>query len=115
MGGLNMATFAEIRTDNNEVIRIVTVSDKDVAANGGDLSTEAETWVSNNVPNDAWLLENEFDNNYPDTYWKQSFKDNSNRIHRAVVGGLYLSEQDGFTPEPSNDGMTFNTTNWRWE
>ena len=60
-----MATFAEIRTDNNKVIRIVTVSDDDVAANGGDLSTESETWVSNNIPNDAWLLETEFDNNDP--------------------------------------------------
>ena len=110
-----MAHFAELKESNNEVVRVLVFSNEDVNAHGGDLSTEAETWVSNNIPNDAWLLENEFDNNYPNTYWKQSFKDNSNRIHRAVVGGLYLSEQDGFTTEPSQDDMTFNTTTWRWE
>ena len=46
MGRLNMADFSEIRSDNNEVIRVVKISDEDVAANGGNLSVEAETWVS---------------------------------------------------------------------
>ena len=52
-----MAHFAEIRTDNNEVLRVVVVNNSDVNANGGDLSTEAETWVANNIPQDPLILE----------------------------------------------------------
>ena len=43
-----MAHFAECRVDNNEVIRVIVVSDQDVADNGGKNSTEAEQWVKNN-------------------------------------------------------------------
>ena len=42
-----MAHFAEIRSSDNEVLRVVVISDEDVAANGGELSTQAETFVKN--------------------------------------------------------------------
>ena len=45
-----MAHFAEIKSDDNTVLRVVVVNNSDVDANGGDLSAEAETWVANNTP-----------------------------------------------------------------
>ena len=45
-----MAHFAECRIDNNEVIRVIVVSDQDVANNGGNNSTQAEQWVKDNIP-----------------------------------------------------------------
>lgn len=114
-----MADFAEIRLDNNEVIRIVKISDVDVAAHGGNLSEEAENWVSNFIPNDLDLLEKKFNNIYPKTYWKQTFKDHSHRKNFAFVGGLYYPEHDGFAmkcPVPEEINLwNFNTTTWLWE
>ena len=44
-----MAHFAEL--DNNlEVLRVVVISNEDVDANGGDESTQAETFVATIVP-----------------------------------------------------------------
>ena len=44
-----MAHFAELDNEN-KVIRVVVISNEDVEANGGDLSTEAETFVASIVP-----------------------------------------------------------------
>jgi len=44
-----MAHFAELDS-NNVVLRVVVISNEDVDANGGDYSTEAETFVSGLVP-----------------------------------------------------------------
>jgi len=44
-----MAHFAELNSDN-EVIRVVVISNDDVIANGGDYSSQAETFVSNLIP-----------------------------------------------------------------
>ena len=43
-----MAHFAEIKQSDNIVIRVIVVSDNDLANNGGEYSTESETWVKNN-------------------------------------------------------------------
>ena len=50
-----MAHFAEIRSDDNRVLRVVVVSNDDVANNGGEYSSESETWAANNIPNDETL------------------------------------------------------------
>tara|TARA_Y100001973_G_C5173152_1_gene320292 strand:+ start:270 stop:623 length:354 start_codon:yes stop_codon:yes gene_type:complete len=117
MGRLNMADFSEIRSDNNEVIRVVKISDEDVAANGGNLSVEAETWVANNIPNDSFLMEQRGWSEYPDTYWKQTAKDNSFRKCFGRKGSTYDSSHDGFIPknEFPDEGLSFNTTKWIWE
>ena len=39
-----MAHFAELDS-NNKVLRVVVISNDDVASNGGDKSTQAETFV----------------------------------------------------------------------
>jgi len=113
-----MADFAEIRSDNNEVLRVVRISDDDVAAHGGDLSTEAETWVADFIAQDPKILSTL--GTYPETYWKQTFKDGSQRRNMAMVDHKYYPEHDGFEPpRPGypgpNENYTFNTTTWRWE
>ena len=89
-----MAYFAEIRTDNNEVLRVIVVNDNDVVNNGGNLSTEAETWVANNHPQDPFILEEL--GTYPDTYWKQTSKTQEFRVNFASVKGTYDSANDRF-------------------
>jgi hypothetical protein len=56
-----MAHFAELNS-TNEVLRVLVISNDDVDANGGELSTEAETFVSTIVPySEEWYcLETNF-------------------------------------------------------
>ena len=65
-----MASFAEIKSENDEVLRIVVINNSDVDTNGGELSTQAETWVSNFVPQ-CGIIKEKFLGTYPNTYWKQ--------------------------------------------
>ena len=44
-----MAHFAELDS-NNIVIQVVVISNDDVDANGGDYSSQAETFVANLIP-----------------------------------------------------------------
>ena len=83
LGQINMAHFAEIRSDNNKVLRVVVINNSDVNANGGDLSAEAETWVANNIPQDS-LIKEELGGTYPDTYWKQTSYNNN---FRQIIAG----------------------------
>ena len=50
-----MAHFAEIRSSDNRVLRVVVIDNEDIANNGGEWSSESETWVANNTPNDETL------------------------------------------------------------
>jgi len=91
-----MAHFAECKTDNDEVLRVVVVDNSDVDANGGDLSTAAEQWVANNiVPCEA--VKQHQGGTYPDTYWKQTSYNDNFRTRYACVGGYYKSGNDKFT------------------
>jgi hypothetical protein len=47
-----MAHFAELN-NSNEVLRVIVISNDDVNANGGDYSTEAETFVASIVPHSS--------------------------------------------------------------
>ena len=42
-----MAHFAKL-DENNIVTKVIVVNNQDVLNNGGDYSSESETWVSNN-------------------------------------------------------------------
>jgi len=119
---LTMAHFAEIRSDNNEVLRTVVISNDDVNANGGELSTGAETFVANLIPKDP-ILATEFggEQNYPETYWKQCSFSGSFRGRFPIPGDLYNSSEDKFKkprPYPSwvaNDKSTsplYDYTDW---
>ena len=84
-----MAHFAELNS-TNEVLRVVVISNDDVEANGGELSTEAETFVSTIVP----YSEN-------GTAWKQTSYNNNFRKQYAGIGYSYDSSKDKFiTPQP---------------
>lgn len=120
-----MAHFAEIRSDNNKVIRVIVVSDADCAANGGEDSTECETWVANNHEDDLDLLYNEFDGTYPDTYWKRTSYNTIANTHTnggtpfrknyAQVGGTYDPTNDYFVALKPNDNFVLNTTTGQYD
>ena len=97
-----MAHFSEIRTDNNKILRTVVISNEDVDANGGELSAQAETFVSNLTPKDLILAE-QFGGveNYPSTYWKQCSINSSFRGRYPENGDIYNSSDDKFhEPQP---------------
>ena len=77
-----MAHFAEIRSSDNRVLRVVVVSNDDVANNGGEYSSESETWAANNIPNDETLGLDP----YPETYWKQTSYNTKGGVHYQEDG-----------------------------
>ena len=109
-----MAHFAEVRTDNNEVIRVIVVGDNDVANHGGNLSAEAESWVASFHPNDIKLMEDEGWSEYPDTYWKQTSKTNSFRKQYAGKGMTYDSTKDKFIgSQPFSSWVLDENDDWQ--
>jgi len=84
-----MAHFAELN-NSNEVLRVIVISNDDVEANGGELSSEAETFVASIVPHS----EN-------GTAWKQTSYNSNFRKQYAGIGYSYDSSKDKFiTPQP---------------
>jgi|TARA_R110000787_G_scaffold278540_2_gene388314 hypothetical protein len=108
-----MAHFAEIRNDNNTVLRVIVVSNEDVNNNGGELSIQAETWVANNHPNDESILE-ELGGTYPETYWKQTSYNNNFRNKYAGKGWVYDSSIDKFIAPKQFESWTLNSS-YDWE
>ena len=128
-----MAHFAEIRSDDNKVLRVVVINNEDVANNGGDYSSESETWVANNIPNDLTL---ELDP-YPETYWKQTSyntrdgnyhtqdengffvlsddQTKAKRFRYAIQSGTYDSAEDIFIDPKPFPSWTFNNTTKAWD
>jgi hypothetical protein len=99
-----MAHFAEINSSDNKVVRVIVVSNEDVNANGGDQSTQAETFVKN--------LLGTGDN----TYWKQTSYNNNFRVNMATKDGFYKPAEDIFhAPAPEWSSWVLNNTNWQWE
>src|SRR6056300_1025006 len=84
-----MAHFAELN-NSNEVLRVVVISNDDVEANGGELSSEAETFVASIVPH----LED-------GTAWKQTSYNHTFRKQYAGIGDTFDSSKDKFIkPQP---------------
>lgn len=79
-----MAHFAELDSDNN-VLRVLVFSNEYINANGGDLSTEAEQWVSKTPGTTA----EESTTGKPGISWKQTSMNKNFRINFASVGGKY--------------------------
>ena len=96
-----MAHFAELNSDN-EVIRVVVISNDDVAANGGDYSSQAETFVSNLIPH----LEN-------GVAWKQTSYNNNQRKQYAGLGYTYDATKNKFIlPKPFNSWSLDSNDDW---
>ena len=128
-----MAHFAEIRSDDNKVLRVVVINNEDVANNGGEYSSESETWVANNIPYDLTL---ELDP-YPETYWKQTSyntrdgnyhtqdengffvlsddQTKAKRFRYAIQSGTYDSAEDIFIDPKPFPSWTFNNTTKAWD
>jgi len=84
-----MAHFAELN-NNKEVLRVVVISNDDIDANGGDESTQAETFVSNLIPHQSGGVS-----------WKQTSYNGNFRKQYAGVGYTYDSVKDKFIrPQP---------------
>ena len=79
-----MAHFAELNL-SNEVLRVVVISNEDVDANGGDESTQAETFVATIVPYGTGGVA-----------WKQTSYNNNFRKEYAGIGYSYDSSKDMF-------------------
>jgi hypothetical protein len=115
-----MAHFAEIKIENNEVIRVVVINDNDINSFGQN-SVEAENWVKNNIPEDSYLKATAFDGTYPETYWKRTSYNTINNTHKlsgipfrgnyAGPGSTYDSVLNVFwPPKPFNSWIKNNTT-----
>ena len=97
-----MAHFAELNS-SNEVLRVVVVSHEDVDANGGDLSTEAETFVATIVPH----LEN-------GVAWKQTSYNHNFRKSFTGIGQIYDASKDKFlVPQPYPSWSLDSNDDWQ--
>ena len=118
-----MAHFAEVRKSDNKILRVIVISNEDVAANGGDLSTQAEDFVKN-------LIEPITDE---ETFWKQTSYNTRNgkhyqndgslsddqskalRYHFAGIDAYYDPVKDVFIPPQIHKGWILNTETWIYE
>ena len=87
-----MAHFAELNS-SNKVLQVIVISNEDVDANGGDESTQAETFVASIVPYTTGGVA-----------WKQTSYNNNFRKQYAGINYTYDSSKDMFIsikPYPS--------------
>ena len=100
-----MAHFAEIKSDNNIVLRVIVANNEDIKNNGGEYSIQSEQWAKDNYINDPLILE-ELGGIYPQTYWKQTSYNTRAGVHQlggtpkrknyAGEGMFYDSQKDAF-------------------
>src|SRR6056300_1676293 len=96
-----MAHFAELNS-TNEVLRVVVISNDDVDSHGGELSSEAETFVSTIVP----YSEN-------GTAWKQTSYNSNFRKQYAGIGLIYDASKDKFIlPQPYPSWSLDSNDDW---
>ena len=96
-----MAHFAELDS-NNEVIQVVVISNDDIDANGGDYSSQAETYVSNLIPHS----EN-------GVAWKQTSYNGNQRKQYAGIGLTYDATKDKFiSPKPFDSWVLNSNDDW---
>ena len=96
-----MAHFAELNS-SNEVLRVIVISNDDVEANGGELSSEAETFVASIVPHSE-----------DGTAWKQTSYNNNFRKQYAGIGDTFDSSKDKFIkPQPYPSWSLDSNDDW---
>jgi len=97
-----MAHFAELNS-SNEVLRVVVISNDDVEANGGELSSEAETFVASIVPHSE-----------DGTAWKQTSYNNNFRKQYAGIGHTYDASKNKFiSPQPYPSWSLDSNDDWQ--
>ena len=96
-----MAHFAELNS-SNEVLRVIVVSNEDVNANGGDYSTEAETFVSGLLSHSTGGVA-----------WKQTSYNGNRRKQYAAIGHTYNPSKDKFlSPRPFDSWTLDSNDDW---
>jgi len=96
-----MAHFAELN-NSNEVLRVIVISNDDVDSNGGELSSEAETFVASIVPHSE-----------DGTAWKQTSYNNNFRKQYAGIGVTYDASKDKFIlPQPYPSWSLDSNDDW---
>jgi hypothetical protein len=96
-----MAHFAELN-NSNEVLRVIVISNDDVNANGGDESSQAETFVASIVPHSE-----------DGTAWKQTSYNNNFRKQYAGIGDTFDSSKDKFIkPQPYPSWSLDSNDDW---
>ena len=97
-----MAHFAELN-NSNEVLRVVVISNEDVNANGGDYSTEAETFVSTIVPHSSG-----------GNQWKQTSYNGNARKQYAGIGDTFNASKNKFIkPKPFPSWSLDSNDDWQ--
>src|SRR5210317_837416 len=97
-----MAHFAELNS-TNEVLRVVVISNDDVDTNGGELSSESETFVASIVPYST-----------DGTAWKQTSYNNNFRKQYAGIGDTYDASKDKFiSPQPYSSWSLDSNDDWQ--
>ena len=96
-----MAHFAELN-NSNEVLRVVVISNDDVDSNGGELSSEAETFVASIVPHSE-----------DGTAWKQTSYNSNFRKQYAGIGHTYDASKNKFiSPQPYPSWSLDSNDDW---
>ena len=97
-----MAHFAELNS-SNKVLQVIVISNDDVDANGGDESTQAETFVASIVPYGTGGVA-----------WKQTSYNNNFRKQYAGIGFSYDSSKDKFIlPQPYPSWSLDSSDDWK--
>jgi hypothetical protein len=96
-----MAHFAELNS-SNEVLRVVVISNDDVAANGGDLHADAEAFVKTIVPHSTG-----------GNTWKQTSYNNNFRKQYAGIGDTFDASKNKFIkPKPFPSWSLDSNDDW---
>jgi hypothetical protein len=96
-----MAHFAELN-NSNEVLRVIVISNDDVDSHGGELSSDAETFVASIVPHST-----------DGTAWKQTSYNNNFRKQYAGIGDTFDSSKDKFIkPQPYPSWSLNSNDDW---
>ena len=88
-----MAHFAEIKSEDNLVIRAVVISDQDCVSHGGENSAELEQWVAS-ITRDCVILKQEFGGVYPNTYWKRTSYNTKKGVHYTEQNNTVVASDD---------------------
>ena len=96
-----MAHFAELN-NSNEVLRVIVISNDDVDSHGGELSSEAETFVASIVPHSE-----------DGTAWKQTSYNSNFRKQYAGIGHTYDASKNKFiSPQPYPSWSLDSNDDW---
>jgi len=108
-----MAHFAEINKSDNRILRVIVISNERVNSLGGDLSIAAEEWVKNNIPQDD-LIKKQFNDIYPETYWKQCSYNRNFRKQFPGIGYTYDTNKDVFFAKQPFPSFILDQNTFLW-